>query len=313
MTKFFTWVSQRSALRRAARFVLPSSLKQRLRRSADPMEKWKMADPQTMDDHLLGMIITHRGHRLDKATKGEWTSNKAADGFRYKSQLEAALEVSRSRKKEGDHITWAERVLTRYRIKEKDRERVLETVTPQLTSQAGDIFSLIKGRRSIRYFQAREIEKEKIEKILEAGKWAPCSGNRQAWHFVVQKVVKSGPSAKQKKEPESFDYQPLPHGTVVIYVAIDERIYPWKYAAAMDAAAAIQNMLLMAQHLGLGACWYYGGERLDQVKLRARFGLPDHYYIYSTVQLGYPAEAPEAPGRRPLHEITTFIGFDGRT
>ncbi len=304
-TKFFVLLLQRAPLRRIVKRVVPSPIRLRLLRLVSPLEKLKLADPMTMDEHLLGMIITHRGHRLDKATKGE----SDADCAQYKSQLEAALETCRVKKRAGDHISWAERVLTRYQRWEKEKKRILEPVTTNRIGQTDDIYGVIRGRRSIRYFQDGEIEKEKIERILEAGGWAPCSGNRQAWHFVVQKVGKVAGDVKSKTDSENHK---SPHGAIVLYVAMDERLYPWKYAAAMDAAAAIQNMLLMAHQLGIGACWYYGAERLNQAKLRARLGLPNYCYIYSTVQLGYPAEEPEAPGRKPLSETATFIGFNGK-
>ena len=268
------------------------------------------------DDHLLDMLITHAGHRLDKANKGEWRPDKNDDGIQYKRELEAALETCRVNDRKGDHISWAKGVLENYRAREKDKNLVFKASAAAKTTQTACVGDIIKGRRSIRYFQPREIESEKINQILDAGRWAPCSANRQAWRFVVQKVGRGGSGAKG--EPENFDYQPLPYGAIVVYVAMDERPYHqgydagWKFAAAMDSAAATQNILLMAHSLGLGACWYYGGERLSQDKLRARLGLPEYCYIYSTVQIGYPAEAPEAPGRIPLDAMVAFIGFEKR-
>lgn len=98
---------------------------------------------------------------------------------------------------------------------------------------------------------------------------------------------------------------------MLIYVAIDKRPYgkKEKYAAAMDAAAAIQNMLLMAHYLGLGGCWTYLADLVDQKKLRKELGLKDHYYLYSAILLGYPMEYPSEPCRKPLDKVTKFIGF----
>jgi len=298
---------ERVPLRRIVKNAMPSRIRLLLWKSASPLAQWKLMDPLTMDDYLLDMQITHQGHRLDKATKERWSANRAAYYTNNKALLQLALEACRVKGRTGEHISWAETVIARYQQWEKNRKEILEPPTPERMGQNGNIYDLIRSRRSVRYFRAADVEREKIELILEAGRWAPCSGNRQAWHFAVQKV---GKSARDVESKADSDNQVRPYGAAVLYIAIDERLYPWKYAAAMDAAAAIQNMLLMAHHLGLGACWYYGAERLNQDKLRARLGFSDHCYIYSTIQLGYPVEAPDAPGRKPLDKIATFIGFD---
>jgi len=96
----------------------------------------------------------------------------------------------------------------------------------------------------------------------------------------------------------------------MIYVAIDERLYAEKYSAAMDAAAAIQNMLLMAHYLELGGCWMYLSELTNQNKLQKKLGLKNYFYVYSVILLGYPAEFPKEPCRKPLEKIVRFIDFD---
>lgn len=304
---FFKSLGKRSLLRQLLKIILPSGIRYHFWLLVNPVEKYKLVDPQKIDEHLLNMIITHRGHRLDKATKGEWNQKKLSGAMQYKTQLESALETCRLNKREGDHISWAQRILVRYQQMERNKKSSFESFTNNNTRHMDNIYDVIRNRRSIRYFKNQIIEKEKIEQILDAGRWAPCSGNRQAWRFIVERIGKVHDIKNTNDKPIDFDYQSLPHGVVVLYVAMDERMYPWKYAAAMDAAAAIQNMLLMAHYIGVGACWYYGAERLNQTKMRARLGLPEYYFIYSTVQLGYPAETPEAPGRMPLDTVATFI------
>lgn len=290
--------------RRQLQNFLPAKMRNRLESLVSPMGESMLLNPSTMDNNFLDTIITHRSHRLDKAIKGQ----AGTDYAEFNSQLEAALQECRKRNRIGDHISWAENTLSRYRDWEKEKNRTPNLIpdTENLDNKL-DIYDLIKSRRSVRYFKPIEIENEKLNLILEAGKWAPCSGNRQAWHFIVQKISKS-----PDKVGNNSNKKVLPHGAVLLYVAMDKRLYPWKYAAALDAGAAIQNMILMAHHLGIGSCWYYGAERLNQENFRKRFELPEYFTIYSSVQFGYPAEIPEVPGRKPLSAITTFIGFDGK-
>lgn len=296
LSRIIRWIPFHGSLK----YLVPPSLRKRFEALTSPMGKSIITDLSGMDDAYLDLIITHRSHRLDKAIKGQSDSVYVE----FKTQLEAALKECNKRNHKGDHVTWAEKTLGRYREWEKEKKRVIKPVIDSVEKQSEDVFSVIKNRRSVRYFKTTDIEKEKLELILEAGRWAPCSGNRQAWHFVIQKIGK-----KNKKNTDA-EKQAVPYGAILMYVAMDQRLYPWKHAAAMDAAAAIQNMILAAHHLGIGSCWYYGAERLDQTKLKARFGLADYYTIYSTVQFGYPAEIPEVPGRKPLEQMTTYAGFD---
>jgi len=267
-------------------------------------EIFKSVNPQRMDEDLLGTLIRHYAHILDKITKTKWGDRK---GIYYYDKLQEAIKTWYERKFDiSRDISWAEQILEQYH-KWEDEKKPIRFDNNKLEKEK-DVYEVIRQRRSIRYFEKRDIEKEKLIKVLEAGRWAPCSGNRQAWKFIVQRRIKGVYIAKQEL---SFEREEWRAGSVIIYVAIDERLYPEKYTAAMDAAAAIQNMLLMAHSLGLGGCWMYISELTKQKNLRKKFGLDGYYYIYAAVLLGYPAEHPEPPHRKPLEKCVKFIGFDG--
>ncbi len=101
---------------------------------------------------------------------------------------------------------------------------------------------------------------------------------------------------------------------VIVLVLIDERPYSYgeRFAPAMDAAAAIQNMLLSAKALGLGSCWvyYHIRDSSSERELRKRLGIPRFYRAYSTVCLGYPAREPSPPARKPLVETFSYNHFE---
>jgi len=266
-------------------------------------EVFKFIEPHKMDEDLLGTLIRHYAHLSDKITKTRWVEGK---GIYYYDKLIEAIKVWREKNFDvSDDILWAERILKQYYKWEKGREPI-RSITRAEEKKNGDLYKIIKQRRSIRYFEKVDIEKEKLMKVLDAGRWAPCSGNRQAWKFIVQRRIKGAYIAKQELSFESEEWRV---GSVIIYVAIDERLYPEKYAAAMDAAATIQNMLLMAHNLGLGGCWMYISELTNQNNLRKKLGLYDYCYIYAAVLLGYSAEHPEPPPRKPLEKCVNFIGF----
>lgn len=293
----------------AIRDKIPKSIKLRIRKllpladTKTRYEFFKSMSPQKMDEDLLRTFIMHYAHLLDKITKTRWVEGK---GIYYDDKLTETLKVWHEKKFDvSDDILWAEQTLKQYYKWEKEREPI-RSITMAEEKKNGSLYKIIKQRRSIRYFEKTDIKKEKLMKVLEVGRWAPCSGNRQAWKFIVQRRIKGAYIAKQEL---SFEREEWRAGSVIIYVAIDERLYPEKYTAAMDAAAAIQNMLLMAHNLGLGGCWMYISELTNQNNLRKKLGLNDYCYIYAAVLLGYSAEHPEPPLRKPLEKCVKFIGF----
>lgn len=254
-----------------------------------------------MDQDLLGATIRHSAHRLDKVIRMKWSEGR---GRRYKDKLERALMIwRRNGFKISDDISWAEVILHKY-----DEWNIQKTpfFSKIQYTELMNIFDVIKQRRSIRYFKHKDIEKAKILKVLEAGMWAPSSGNRQTWRFIVKKrvITEIGPKLEL-----SFQKEKWRGGSVIIYVAIDSRPYGLKekYAGALDAGAAIQNMLLMAHSIGLGGYWSYMADLVDQNNLRKLLELSDYYYVYSAILLGYPVGYPEAPGRKPLERIAKFL------
>lgn len=294
---------------RTIRDKMPEPMKQRIRKlfslsnTKTQYEFFRSMDPQKMDEDLLRTFILYSAHNLDKTTKGRWVEGR---DIYYQNKLIDVIKAWHEKNFNiSDDIRWAERILDQYNRWEQEKKPI-KSINRLEEKKGKDIDEVIRQRRSIRYFEKRDIEKEKLMKVLDAGRWTPCSGNRQAWKFIVQRRIKGAYIAKGDLSFEREDWRA---GSVIIYVAIDERLYPEKFTPAMDAAAAIQNMLLMAHSLGLGGCWMYMSELTNQNNLKNKLGLDDYYYIYSAVLLGYPAEHPEPPHRKPLEKCVKFIGF----
>ena len=141
-----------------------------------------------------------------------------------------------------------------------------------------DVFTAIKERRSCRKFQPDAVGDADIEKILEAGNWAPSSANQQPWEFIVitsaalkDKIFSESEICKKKlfersgwKWLEKFPIDFVKEAPVVIAVIGD----PKKSGADMfldegtgrgylqGCSAAVQNMMLAAHALGLGSLWF---------------------------------------------------------
>jgi len=166
-----------------------------------------------------------------------------------------------------------------------------------------DIFEAIRTRRSIRAFTREEVSDREIKEILDAARWAPSAGNIQPWIFVIIRK----PEMKRRLAEAALNQHFIYEAPVVIVVCADRERSGMYYGSRganlyciQDTAAAIQNILLAAHALGLGACWV-GAFNEEEVKLILR--APRGVRPVAIVPIGHPAEKPEAVFKRPLSEI----------
>ena len=161
-----------------------------------------------------------------------------------------------------------------------------------------DVLEAIKERRSIRSYELKAVPDEKLTPILEAGRWAPSSGNRQPWRFIVVRDEKVKNELARVAVWGSF----LAQAPVGIAVVIDPQ---GSSHPVEDGAAATQNMLLAAHALGLGTCWIgsYGSDY--EARAKEVLGIPGDKRLLSLISLGYPAESPRK-GRMELSELVCY-------
>ncbi|MDP0506207.1 MAG: nitroreductase family protein [Fusobacterium sp. JB019] len=142
-------------------------------------------------------------------------------------------------------------------------------------------------RRSIREFSNKKVESNKVEEILRAGMQAPTAGNQRAYKFVVienKEVLK-------KLSNLSLYAAPIEKCSVAIVVLKDENVARFPENLEQDLGAVVENMLLEAVYLELGAVWLGVSplsERMDFVVdvLKLQKGeVP-----YCVIPIGYPGE-----------------------
>ena len=162
-----------------------------------------------------------------------------------------------------------------------------------------DVMKCIKGRRSIRQFDSKEVEEDKIQACLEAARWAPSASNRQPWHFLIvrdkktrEKIAKMHPHAKFVKS------------SPVVFIPIGDPVRHPKYFHA-DTAVAIQNFLLAAYAHGLGTCWAGVIDNPFEKDMKELLNIPEELRIIAVVAVGYPAQNPTKE-RRPMEELVSF-------
>jgi nitroreductase len=147
-----------------------------------------------------------------------------------------------------------------------------------------DLFNLIKTRRSIRRFTDEPVSDEFINKVIEAGTWAPSGKNNQPWKFAIirDKDVKS-----QIADLTHYSKCVL-SANVLIAVFLDNSLSYHKIKDAQGIGSCLQNMLLTIHDQGLGAVWL--GEILKNGdKVRELVNGSDDLELMAVVALGYPA------------------------
>ncbi len=161
-----------------------------------------------------------------------------------------------------------------------------------------DILPIIKRRRTIRKFRPELPAKNKLKKILEAGRWAPSGLNNQPWRFLL--VL----DKKQKKGLSGFtEYSSIIRSAPVVIVVLMSGADSYDLEKdTMAVGACIQNMLLEASSLGLGCCWL--GEILNKRRQVCRFlNLKQDFELMAVICTGYPYKKSIRPTRKTLRNL----------
>jgi nitroreductase len=177
-----------------------------------------------------------------------------------------------------------------------------EPIAPFSDSEIEAVERLFVERRSIRFWTDQEVPQWLLKKIMEAGRWAPHACNVQSIRFLP---------ITDNRGMEVFAKSETRGGTAKLVACQDMRGYEFysgpneipDYNSYLDCGAAMQNMLLMAHALGLGAVWLTF--RPSEVQaLRKLYNLPSYIRLTTYMALGWPAETPIPPGRMTIEDMT---------
>jgi len=206
------------------------------------------------------------------------------------------------------------------------------------------ILELMQKRRSIRRFKPEVPPDADILKLIEAAVAAPSATNKQPWRFLIAKkkqhfeiIAKAVDKARQHYlsllSPEyrsefanySVNFMSFLNAPVIIlpiYRAFPgisalvkekspekEVVFLKTYehdTALMGVSLAVQNILLMCEAVGLGACCMTG-PLIARLEIEKGLLVPKGWQIAAVIAVGYPDEAPQPPGRKKLEMITKWL------
>lgn len=183
-------------------------------------------------------------------------------------------------------------------------------------------YDAIITRRSTRKYLEKPVEQELLEKVIEAGKYAPSGGNSQSNHFIVirdagirKALIRLVEQAFSKMTVDENTYASLRNSITsskkggyvfcynapVLIIVANQKEYGNNQA---DCAVAIQNMMLEANELDLGSCyinqlkWLNEDEKL--LSYLRDLGMREDERVYGSLILGYPDTEDGRPERRAL-------------
>jgi nitroreductase len=170
-----------------------------------------------------------------------------------------------------------------------------------------ETWDAITSRRNLRGFADRPVSDEDLDRILEAGRRSPSSRNRQPWDFVV--VTDRGQLAELSKVWRGGGHVAESAATIALITPVTDDARE-RETAKYDLGQATMAMMIAAADLGIGTGHSAVG---DQDLAREILGLPEDRYAAYLMDIGYPADRPlkpiRRPDRRPFDEVVHRGGW----
>ncbi|HEY3374421.1 MAG TPA: nitroreductase [Candidatus Aquicultor sp.] len=164
-----------------------------------------------------------------------------------------------------------------------------------------EVLDVIRTRRSVRRYTGETVSDADIDVILEAGRWAPSGLNNQPWRFAVIRKEETKDKLAQATKYSSL----MIDAAVIIAVFLDNSTAYDRTKDVQSIGACMQNMLLAAASLGLGACWV-GQILAGRHLVEAAVGASDNLELMAVITLGHPEPSNLAGRREELDRLVFY-------
>ena len=176
-----------------------------------------------------------------------------------------------------------------------------------------DAMENILTRRSVRVYEDKPVEREMLEQVLSAAQIAPTWKNTQTPGYIV--IESSEMKQKLMEALPSYNVRNVSTAPVVIVMTTKKKRCAYERDGSFstkkedrwemfDAGIACQTLCLAAWAEGLGTCIM---GIYDEEQVPALLEVPEDQYVTAIVSLGYPAEQPKTPKRKPLDEKVRYV------
>jgi nitroreductase len=160
------------------------------------------------------------------------------------------------------------------------------------------IFQAIRKRRSIREFSDQAVSQEDRMVIVESGIWAPSGKNNQPWRFVL---ITDHETRRRIGSLTLYSHIIFScRALIAVYLDTEAMYDPVK--DCMSVGAAIQNMLLTVESLGLGAVWL-GQILKNKQQVSAELGVENRYTLVAVLAIGHPLQRNQKSHRKNIGDF----------
>jgi nitroreductase len=173
-----------------------------------------------------------------------------------------------------------------------------------------EFMDIIRGRRSIRKYQDKEVPEQLLNQVLEAVRWSPSWANTQCWEVIVTKdsgLKQQLQATLSKGNPATNAMVEAPLVLTICGKLESSGYYKNQVTTKFgdwflfDLGIATQSLCLAAYNVGLGTVI---AGLFDHDKVKEVLGVPAGYEVVVMIPLGYPAKESGAPKRREISEFT---------
>ena len=169
-----------------------------------------------------------------------------------------------------------------------------------------EVHEAIRERYSVRSYQDKPVEDDKLARVLEAARLAPSGSNRQPWKFIVVRDARRRADLAAACNEQGFIAE-APVVIVGVGLMPDRTMSCQVPGDPVDVAIAMEHIALAAVAEGLGTCWIGA---FDQDAVRKVVGVPASAKVIEVMPLGYPADSPRAKSRNPIEEVVSYEMFE---
>ncbi len=177
------------------------------------------------------------------------------------------------------------------------------------------MLELLKSRQSERKYNDRPVERDKVERITEAGRLAPSACNGQPWHFIVVDEPAVRDEVASATESELLRMNTFVRQAPVLIVVVREKsnltsragdLIKQKDYSLIDIGIASASMINQATAEGLGTCiigWF------DQKRIKKALGIPSSKKVEMVISVGYTDNRLREKMRKPPGDVITYNRF----
>jgi nitroreductase len=174
-----------------------------------------------------------------------------------------------------------------------------------------DVYKAIETRTSTRSFKSTPVERDKLERILNAARLAPSGKNGQPWTFIVVENEETRKKLVHACKGQKF----LAEAPVVVVACGREELAYQKMGGywnslPVDIGIALEHLMLAAESEGLGTCWI--GAFMEE-DVRTMLGVPEDVKIVALTPVGYSAVEKVFRPRKSLDEIVMHEKWEDRS